>query len=39
MMVMKYSKNQQWAMEFLKWFHSAEVFAKWFNVQKGGRTR
>ena len=35
MMVMGYSKNQKQAMEFLKWFHSAAVYDKWFNVQKG----
>src|SRR5438128_11826875 len=38
MMVMGYSKNQKQAMEFLKWFHSTEVYDKWFNVQKGFAT-
>jgi multiple sugar transport system substrate-binding protein len=38
MMVMRYSKNQKQAMEFLTWFHSAEVYDKWFNVQKGFAT-
>jgi multiple sugar transport system substrate-binding protein len=38
MMVMGYSKNQKQAMEFLKWFHSAAVYDKWFNVQKGFAT-
>src|SRR5437899_10744321 len=38
MMVMGYSKNQKQAMEFLKWFHSTDVYDKWFNVQKGFAT-
>ena len=38
MMVMRYSKNQKQAMEFLKWFHSTDVYDKWFNVQKGFAT-
>src|SRR5918995_1134404 len=38
MMVMKYSKNQKQATEFLKWFHSTDVYDKWFNVQKGFAT-
>src|SRR5262249_27522718 len=38
MMVMGYSKNRNQAMEFLKWFHSTEVYEKWFNVQKGYAT-
>src|ERR1700704_7075520 len=38
MMVMGYSKNQKQAIEFLKWFHSTEVYDKWFNVQKGFAT-
>src|SRR5256886_8194332 len=38
MMVMRYSKNQKQAMEFLKWFQSTDVYDKWFNVQKGFAT-
>ncbi len=34
MMVMKYSKNQKQAMDFLKWFHSAEVYDKWFKCRR-----
>lgn len=38
MMVMGYSKNQAQAKEFLKWFHSPEVYDKWFRVQRGFAT-
>ena len=30
--VMKYSKNQKLAKDFLKWMHSQEQFGKWFQV-------
>jgi multiple sugar transport system substrate-binding protein len=33
--LMKYSKNQQAAKEFLKWLHSKEQFGKWFEVENG----
>jgi multiple sugar transport system substrate-binding protein len=33
--VMKYSKNQQAAKEFLKWLHAKEQFSKWFEVEGG----
>ena len=38
MMVMGYSKKQQQAMEFLKWFHSTDVYDKWFTVERGYAT-
>jgi multiple sugar transport system substrate-binding protein len=38
MMVMGYSKQQAQAKAFLKWFHSPEVYDKWFQVQKGFAT-
>jgi multiple sugar transport system substrate-binding protein len=41
-MVMKYSKNQKGAMEFLRWAHRKENLEKWIVVQKGyavGTTR
>src|SRR5207344_3017718 len=34
-MVMKYSKNQKGAKEFLRWAHTKENYEKWFVVQKG----
>ncbi len=34
-MVMKYSKNQKGAKEFLRWAHTAANYEKWFVVQKG----
>ena len=33
--LMKYSKNQPAAREFLKWLHSKEQFGKWFEVENG----
>jgi multiple sugar transport system substrate-binding protein len=33
--VMKYSPNQKAAKEFLKWLHSREQFAKWFEIENG----
>jgi len=41
-MVMKYSKNQKGAIEFLRWAHRKENLEKWLVVQKGyavGTTR
>jgi multiple sugar transport system substrate-binding protein len=32
--IMKYSKEQKLAKEFLKWLHSKEQFAKWFAVEE-----
>lgn len=34
-MVMRYSKNQKGAIEFLRWVHKQENYEKWFTVQKG----
>jgi multiple sugar transport system substrate-binding protein len=34
-MVMKYSKNQKAAKDFLRWAHTRENYDKWFVVQKG----
>jgi multiple sugar transport system substrate-binding protein len=34
-MVMKYSKNQKLAKDFLKWLHSKENFGRWFEVAEG----
>ena len=34
-MVMKYSKNQKGAIEFLRWAHKKDNYEKWFVVQKG----
>ena len=34
-MLMKYSKNQDAAKEFLKWMHTEKNFEKWFISQKG----
>src|SRR6266404_5326519 len=33
--VMKYSKNQKAAKEFLKWMHQKENYGKWFEVNEG----
>ncbi len=32
--IMKYSKEQKLAKEFLKWLHSKEQFVKWFEVEE-----
>jgi multiple sugar transport system substrate-binding protein len=37
-MLMKYSKNQDAAKEFLKWMHTEKNFEKWFVSQKGFAT-
>ena len=37
-MLMKYSKNQDAAKEFLKWMHAEKNFEKWFVSQKGFAT-
>lgn len=37
-MLMKYSKNQEAAKEFLKWIHTEKNFEKWFVSQKGFAT-
>jgi ABC-type glycerol-3-phosphate transport system substrate-binding protein len=34
-MLMKYSKNQDTAKEFLRWAHSRPVFDEWFTSQQG----
>ncbi|HEY1796637.1 MAG TPA: extracellular solute-binding protein [Stellaceae bacterium] len=34
-MVMKYSKNQKAAKDFLRWIHSEPVFEEWFTSQQG----
>ena len=34
-MLMKYSKNQKAAKEFLKWLHGKEAFTRWFEVAEG----
>ncbi|HYB70299.1 MAG TPA: extracellular solute-binding protein [Candidatus Bathyarchaeia archaeon] len=33
--LMKYSKNQKAAKDFLRWLHSKEQFGKWFAVETG----
>ena len=33
--VMKYSKHQKAAKEFLRWLHSKEQYGKWFEVETG----
>jgi multiple sugar transport system substrate-binding protein len=33
--VMKYSKNQKLAKDFLTWLHQKENYAKWFEVNEG----
>jgi len=33
--LMKYSKNQKAAKEFLKWLHSKDQFSKWFEIENG----
>ena len=37
-MLMKYSKNQDAAKDFLKWIHTEKNFEKWFISQKGFAT-
>src|SRR5476651_1152531 len=37
-MLMKYSKNQDAAKEFLKWIHTEKNYEKWFVSQKGFAT-
>jgi multiple sugar transport system substrate-binding protein len=37
-MLMKYSKNQAAAKEFLKWIHTEKNYEKWFASQKGYST-
>ena len=37
-MLMKYSKNQDAAKEFLKWIHTEKNYEKWFASQKGYST-
>jgi multiple sugar transport system substrate-binding protein len=33
--VMKYSKNQKLAKDFLRWLHQTENYTKWFTTQEG----
>jgi multiple sugar transport system substrate-binding protein len=33
--IMKYSKNQKLAKDFLRWLHKRENFEKWFQTQEG----
>jgi multiple sugar transport system substrate-binding protein len=33
--LMKYSKNQKLAKDFLKWLHGKDQFGKWFEVESG----
>src|SRR5439155_399304 len=33
--IMKYSKNQKAAREFLKWLHAKEQFGRWFEIEEG----
>jgi len=33
--IMKYSKNQKLAKDFLRWLHQRENYAKWFQVNEG----
>jgi multiple sugar transport system substrate-binding protein len=33
--IMKYSKNQKLAKDFLRWLHKKENFEKWFETQEG----
>lgn len=37
-MLMKYSRNQEAAKDFLKWIHAGKNFGKWFVSQKGFST-
>src|SRR3989441_11063008 len=40
--LMRYSRNQKAAQEFLRWLHGKEQFGRWFEVQEGysvGATR
>ena len=34
-MVMRYSKNQKLAKDFLRWLHGKDTFGKWFEVMEG----
>ena len=36
-MLMKYSKNQDAAKEFLKWIHTEKNYEKWFHLAEGLR--
>jgi multiple sugar transport system substrate-binding protein len=41
-LVPTYGKNQKAALEFLRWFHSKEIYGEWFTSQQGfsvGSTR
>ncbi len=33
--IMKYSKNQKLAKDFLRWLHKTENYGKWFTTQEG----
>jgi multiple sugar transport system substrate-binding protein len=33
--IMKYSKNQKLAKDFLRWLHKTENYSKWFTTQEG----
>jgi len=33
--IMKYSKHQKAAREFLKWLHAKEQFGRWFEIEEG----
>ncbi len=33
--LMKYSRNQKAAREFLRWLHSREQYGRWFEIQEG----
>jgi multiple sugar transport system substrate-binding protein len=33
--IMKYSKNQKLAKDFLRWVHKKENYGKWFKTQEG----
>jgi multiple sugar transport system substrate-binding protein len=37
-LVPKYGKNQKAAMDFLRWFHSTEIYGEWFTSQQGFST-
>jgi multiple sugar transport system substrate-binding protein len=34
-MVMGYGKNQKAAKDFLRWFHSEQIYDQWFVTQQG----
>jgi len=36
--VPKYTKNQKAALDFLRWFHSKDVYEQWFTSQQGFST-